>query len=82
MENDTYLLRLWAAIFIVLEDYGSMVREEVIVHTTEIPTKVNVLTETLRKYKDSLRIDNDFLVYVFFMNGVCSGYRCLPMSIS
>ena len=81
MENDTDLLRLWAAIFIVLEDYGSMVREE-IVHATDIPTKVNVLTETLRKYKDSLRIYKDFLVYVFFMNCVCSGYKCVPMSIS
>ena len=62
MKKDTVLRSLWNGIFINLQLYGSWVRGDMTLYATKILAKVNVLTETLRKYKDSLKIDKDFLV--------------------
>ena len=62
MKDNAFMSLLWDLIFYRLKSFGWKVRSKVLLYAREIPAKVNVLTETLRKYKDSLKIDKDFLV--------------------
>ena len=62
MKDNAFMSLLWDLIFYHLISFGWKVRSKVLLYAREIPAKVNVLTETLRKYKDSLKIDKDFLV--------------------